>query len=136
MTAKPKPPGVEKHLTTGNIWTILVTISAFVGSTGYQHYVPSDAAAHAQKASDDAASKAAAAAAKAAVIEQTVATHTSEIALVAASVDQLKLDVAVLKSQGESAKAAALSNSEKLDRLLSAVYKMEGAAHAEGPSAR
>jgi hypothetical protein len=135
MTAKAKKGGVERRITSGNIWAIITVVAGVIGGTGYQHYIPSiaaqdasTAAHHASEASEVAVQKAADAAAKAATIESTVAAHSSEINLIATSVDQLKLDVAVLKSQGDAAKASAQSESEKLDRLLAAVYRMQGAS--------
>lgn len=100
-------------------------VAGIIGESGYQHYVPSDAAAKSAAISQTAVDKAADAAAKAAVLESTVSTHTQELNSIGASVDDLRVSVAVLKSQGDAAKETAKAENDKLDRLLAAVYRQQ-----------
>jgi hypothetical protein len=130
MAAKPKM--VERRMTTGNIWTMAVMVAGLVGGTGYQHFVPSESAKKATVDSAAAVEKATAAAVQAALTENTVATHTQELSLIAQSVDTLRIDVAVLKSQGDAAKAVADKQSDKLDRILSQINRLQG--NSGGPS--
>ena len=124
MAAK-RPPRIESRITSGNLWTIAVMVAGIVGGTGYQHYVPSEAAAKSAIISQAAVDKAADAAAKAAVLESTVSTHTQELNSIASSIDTLRIDVAVLKSQGSAAQDVAKSQSDKLDRLLGIMYRQQ-----------
>jgi hypothetical protein len=130
----PKKGHVERRLTTGNLWTIAVMIAGIVGDAGYQHFTPTTAAAHAAEASDQAVTKAIAAATKAAIVEVKVAEHTQEIGEIMISMGDLKQDVAVLKSQGADAKQDRQAQSDKLDKLLDAVSRMQGASRASGPA--
>src|SRR5580698_1713561 len=95
-------------------WAIAAVLSSGGASVGVNHFIPSTAAQHASDASDAAVQKAADAAAKSALVESTVATHTSELNNIGASVDTLRMDVAVLKAQGESEKNTLESQSEKM----------------------
>jgi hypothetical protein len=130
LEMSPKKAAVERRLTSGNLWTIAVMVAGILGGTGYNHFVPSTAAQHASDASDEAVQKASDAAAKAAVVEVKVAEHTEELGQIMVSMSDLKSDVAVLKSQGADAKNALSSQSDKMDRLLMAVSRMQGATRA------
>jgi nitrate reductase alpha subunit len=121
-----KKQKVEPRITRGNLYTIGVVLAGFVGSMGWTHYVPSEEAREAKGASTEAVQKASEAAAKSAVTENLVAIHTQQINAIAENVDTLRMDMAVVKSQGEAAKSLAQSTSDKLDRLLAAVYRLQG----------
>lgn len=131
MTAKKGK--VERRLTSGNLWTMAVLVAGLISDAGYQHFTPSMAAEHASQASDAAFQKAAEAATKSAVTELTVATHTQQINQIGISVDTLRMDMAVVKSQGDDAKASAKETSDKLDRVLAAVYRMQGQSGRQTP---
>ena len=119
--------GVERRMTSGNIWTMIVAIASVLGGTGYEHFNPSDATRHAAQQSDIALEQAAAAAARSAVVEEKVTTHSQELLSLNISMTDIKTAVAVLQSQSDAAKTLATEQSTKLDQILEAVYRMQGA---------
>lgn len=121
-----KKPQVERRVTSGNLWTIAVMVAGILGGTGYNHFVPSDAAKHASDVSDAAVQKAADVASKAAVMEKTVTEHTQELGEVMLSMSDMKSDIAVLKSQGAEAKQSSDRLADKMDKMLMGLARMQG----------
>lgn len=115
--------GIEKRMTTGNLWTIATMVAAIVGGTGYQHFNPSTAATDAKAAADVAV-------AKAAVASDKVDTHTRQIAAIENTLGNMQQDVAVLKSQGVAANAIASKQGDDIAGILKILYEMRGASYA------
>lgn len=133
---KPKPQKVERRLTSGNLWTIAVMVAGIIGGNGYQHFVPSAAASDAKVTATEAVKEASDAASRAAVLEYVVANHTEALKGIQSTVATLSSDVAVLRSQGDDAKQVAKSQSDKLDTILTAVSRLQGAQRATQPTGR
>lgn len=119
MPAKPKQ--VERRITSGNVFGMIIALLSSGGVATYVHFVPSAEAAAVKTSADQAV-------AKAAVLEATVATHTQELGQIAANVDELRINMAVIKSQSDAAKLAADKQSDKLDRILDRVSRLQGAS--------
>lgn len=126
--------GIGPAINKGHVYTMLVILVTGICDAGYQHFNPSTAAEHASIASDQAVEKAASAAAKAAVLESQVTEHTAAIGTLVVSLSDVKTDIAVLKSQGSDAKTAASIQSDKIDRILEAVYRMQGRTYSTPPA--
>jgi hypothetical protein len=122
--------GIGPVINKGHIYTMIVAIVVGACDATYNHFWPTQAAQHASEASDAAVQKAADAASKEAVIETKVAEHTAELGEIMVTMGDMKTDVAVLKSQGSDTKQALSSQSDKMDRLLMAVSRMQGASRS------
>jgi hypothetical protein len=127
--------GIGPAINKGHIYTMVVALLTGLGAGIDHHFNPSMAEKQAVETSSNAVDKAADAAAKAAVLETKVTEHTAELGQVIVSVSDMKMDVAVLKSQGAEAKIAANKLDGKVDQILEAVYRMQGQQARNYPSA-
>lgn len=121
--------GIGPLINKGHIYTMIVALVTGIGVVVEHHYNPTVEAVRATTASQEAVDKAAIAASKAAVLEETVTRHSSELTQISSTLSDVKTAVVVLQNQGAAAQLNASAQNEKIDKILIGLSRIQGAIY-------